>query len=132
MLKNYIKIAFRNLRRHSFYTILNVFGLSLGIGCGLVLFQFIQYHLGFDGYHRKAGQIYRVVTDLRLDDGSVIYEKGAPMALAGALKAQTPQVTDEAFLFNNYRYHAFTVAVPQPGNAAGKLFAEHENIGFTD
>lgn len=132
MLKNYCKVALRNLRRHSFYTTLNIFGLSLGIACGMVLFQFIQYHLGFDGYHSKAGRIHRVVTDIHLDDGSVFNEKGAPLALAGALKAQTPQVTDQAFLFSNYRNHTFTMAVPQPGNATGKLFAEHENIAFTD
>lgn len=132
MLKNYIKIAWRNLHSHSFYTILNLFGLSLGIACGIILFQFINYHLGFDGYHRKAGHIYRVVTDLHLDDGSVQYEKGAPLALAAAIQAEVPQVKDQAFLFANYRERSFTVAVPQPGNTPDKLFAEHGNIAFAD
>ena len=91
MLKNHLLIALRNLRKHSFYTILNVLGLSLGIACTLVLLLFIRYHFGFDRYHRQAGQIYRVVTDLHLDDGSVKYESGAPMALATAIKAEAPQ-----------------------------------------
>ncbi len=131
MLRNYCRIAVRNLRRHSFYTILNVFGLSLGIACNLILFQFITYHLGFDGYHQKKEHIYRVVTDLHLDDGSVHYEKGAPQALATAIQREIPRVKDQAFLFSNYRDLAFTVSVPQAGGMA-KLFAEHRNVAFAD
>ncbi|PWV51844.1 ABC transporter permease [Chitinophaga sp. S165] len=131
MLRNYCRIAVRNLRRHSFYTILNVFGLSLGIACSLILFQFITYHLGFDGYHQKKEHIYRVVTDLHLDDGSVHYEKGAPLALAAAIQRELPQVKDQAFLFSNYRDLAFTVSVPQAGGTP-QLFAEHRNVAFAD
>src|SRR5580700_3979578 len=71
MLKNYCRIAWRNLRRNSFYSVLNITGLSIGVACGLVLFLFIQYHLAFNAYHQKATQLYRVVTDLHLADGSV-------------------------------------------------------------
>src|SRR5882757_1298131 len=132
MLKNYIRIALRNLRKHSFYTVLNIFGLSLGVACSLILFQFITYHQKFDGYHRKAARIYRVVTDLHLDDGSVKYDKAAPMALATAIRASVPQVKDQAFLFGNYRDIPFTMAVPQPGVTSNKLFTEHGNIAFAD
>src|SRR5450432_127289 len=99
MLRNYVKIAWRNLRKHSFYTILNVFGLSLGVASGIILFLFISYHLSFDSYHQKASRIYRVITDLHLDDGSVKNEKGAPLSLATALQAEVPQLKDQAFLF---------------------------------
>ena len=133
MLKNYIKLAWRNLRKHSFYTILNIFGLSLGIACSLILLQFISYHLGFDRYHRNASKLYRVVTDLHLDDGTVLYEKGAPMALAAAIKTELPQVKDEAFLFSNYRDLSFTVAIsPTGGSGPDKLFSEHGNIAFAN
>jgi putative ABC transport system permease protein len=132
MLKHHLLIALRNLRKHAFYTILNVLGLSLGIACALILFLFIRYHFEFDRYHRKAGQIYRVVTDLHLDDGSIKYESGAPMALATAIKAEVPQVKDLAFLFSNFRNLSFTVSVAGSGNASGKLFAERGNIAFAD
>ncbi len=141
MFPNYLKIALRNLRKHSFYTILNVFGLSLGIACGLILLQFIHYHLAFDGYHRKAAQIYRVVTDLHLADGSVIYENSAPVALATALRDGSPLVKDQAYLFDNYRDHVYTVMVPRAanaknasdaGNSSTRLFAEHGNVAFAN
>lgn len=132
MLRNYWRIALRNLRRHSFYTVLNVFGLSLGITCCLILFQFITYHLGFDAFHQKKDQLYRVVTDLHLDDGSVKYEKGAPLALAAAIQSEVPQVKEQAFLFQNYRDHVFTVAIPQAGSTTRKLFSEQGNVAFAD
>lgn len=132
MLRNYWRIALRNLRRHSFYTVLNVFGLSLGITCCLILFQFITYHLGFDAFHQKKAQLYRVVTDLHLDDGSVKYEKGAPLALAAAIQSEIPQVKEQAFLFQNYRDHMFTVAIPQGGSTERKLFSEQGNVAFAD
>jgi putative ABC transport system permease protein len=132
MLKNYIRIAWRNLRKHSFYSALNVFGLSLGVASGLILFLFISYHLSFDSYHQKGSRIYRVITDLHLDDGSVKNEKGAPLVLATALQTEVPQLKDQAFLFQNYRDHVFTVAIPQSGSTREKLFAEKGNIAFAD
>ena len=129
---NYFKLAFRNLKKRSFYSILNIFGLSLGIACGLILFQFINYQSGFDGYHRNAKQIYKVVTDLHFEDGSIKNEKGAPLALVAAIRAQVPQVKDIAFYFSNFRDKPFTVGIPQPGNAHDKLFSEHANIAFAD
>lgn len=131
MFINYCRIAWRNLRRHSFYTILNVLGLSLGISCCLILFQFITYHLNFDTYHQKKDYLYRIVSDLHLDDGSVQYEKGAPLALATAIRAEIPQVKNQAFLFCNYRDQSVTVMVPGQGEAR-QLFAEHGNVAFAD
>jgi putative ABC transport system permease protein len=132
MLRNYIRIALRNLRRHSFYTILNVFGLSLGIACALILYQFISWHLAFDTQHSKAQNIYKVVTELHLDDGSVQYEKGAPLALATAIKTEIPQIRTQAFLFHNYRDLPFTIAIPQSTHTTQQLFSEHGNVAFTD
>lgn len=127
MLNNYLKIARRNLWKHKFYTALNIFGLSLGIAGGLVLFQFISYHLSFDGYHRKAGQLYRVVTDLHMDDGSQINEQGAPFPLTAALQNQQPAVADQSVLL---KMRIGTVSVPDGDRA--KLFTEHDNIVFAD
>jgi putative ABC transport system permease protein len=129
MIKNYFKIAFRNLTRHKFYTGINVFGLSLGIGCSIILFQFITYHLSFDTYHHDAKQIYRVVTELRVGDGSVLYERGNSIALANNVRTKVPQAKDVAVLFKTL---PLTITVPQNDNRANKLFAENDNIALTD
>jgi putative ABC transport system permease protein len=89
MIKNYLKIAWRNLWKHKFYTFINVFGLALSIACSIILFQFINYHSGFDRYHHDAKNIYRVVHSLTFDDGVPMYDQGAPLALARDLKLTT-------------------------------------------
>jgi putative ABC transport system permease protein len=61
MLKNYIKIAFRNLVRHKGYTFINIFGLATGIICCLLILVYVQDELSYDKYHEKAEQIYRIV-----------------------------------------------------------------------
>jgi putative ABC transport system permease protein len=129
MIKNYFKIAWRNLWKHKFYTLINVFGLSLGIACSIILFQFITYHLSFDTYHHNAKSLYKVVEQMRLDDGTTLYEKGAPMVLVRAIKAELPQITDAGILVQK---RSFTIAISQSDRAGRKLFYEKENVGLTD
>jgi putative ABC transport system permease protein len=61
MLKNYIKIAFRNIIRQKGYTFINIFGLATGIICCLLILVYVQDELSYDRYHEKADQIYRIV-----------------------------------------------------------------------
>ncbi|MET3606721.1 MULTISPECIES: ABC transporter permease [Mucilaginibacter] len=129
MIKNYFKIAWRNLWKHKFYTFINMFGLALSIGCSIILFQFITYHLSFDTYHHDAKQVYRVVHQLTFDDGMPLYDQGAPLALATDVKANNPQVKDVGVLL---RMHDINVSIPQNDGAGKKMFAEHENISITD
>jgi putative ABC transport system permease protein len=62
MFKNYITIAYRNLVKHKFYSLITIFGLSLGIACCILIFVFIGYELSYDGYHKNANNIYRIVS----------------------------------------------------------------------
>jgi putative ABC transport system permease protein len=129
MIKSYFKIAWRSLWKHKFYTLINMFGLALSIGCSIILFQFITYHLSFDTYHHDAKQVYRIVHRLTFDDGIPLYDQGAPLALARDVKANNPQVKDVGVLL---RMHDINVSIPQNDGAGKKMFAEHENIGITD
>ncbi len=58
MLRNYLKIAWRNLVRNRSFTILNVLGLSVGVAAALLLFMAVRYDLGFDQFHPEATRIY--------------------------------------------------------------------------
>ncbi|HVU58521.1 MAG TPA: ABC transporter permease [Puia sp.] len=127
MLNSYIKIAVRNLRKQRFYTTLNVLGLSLGIAGGLLLFQFIRYHLSFDRYHVKDGQLYRAVTDIHWDDGSVFNENGSPLDLTAALQKEVPEIKDQAVLL---KVITATVGVEDAGGR--KFFTEKDAIAYAD
>lgn len=129
MIKNYFKIAWRNLWKHKFYTYINILGLALSISCSMILYLFISYHQSFDTYHYDAKQIYRVVNWITFDDGVPMYDQGAPLALARDVKANDPRVNEIGILL---RMHDINVTIPQSNQASKRMFAEHENIGITD
>ncbi|MBC7417881.1 MAG: ABC transporter permease [Pedobacter sp.] len=60
MFKNYIKIAWRNIRGNKLFTILNIVGLAIGICVCLILFAFVFGELGFDRMYKNSNLIYRV------------------------------------------------------------------------
>jgi putative ABC transport system permease protein len=129
MIKNYLKIAWRSLWKHKFYTFINVFGLALSVSCIIILFQFINYHSSFDRYHQDAKNIYRVVHSITFPDGVPMFDQGAPVALARDLKANDPKVKEIGVLL---RMHDINIAITQNDKAGKKMFAEHENIAITD
>ncbi len=63
MLKNYIKIAARNLLKHKGYSFINIAGLGMGLACCAFILLYVQDELSYDRFHEKADRIYRVVID---------------------------------------------------------------------
>lgn len=61
MLKNYFKIALRNLRWHPGTSLINLLGLAVGMACCLLIFLFVRDELSYDTFHAKSDRIYRVV-----------------------------------------------------------------------
>lgn len=60
MLRNYIKIALRNLVRNKLYSSINLLGLAIGMAACLMIFLWVQDELSYDQFHQNAGRIYRV------------------------------------------------------------------------
>jgi putative ABC transport system permease protein len=60
MLRNYIKIALRNLIRNKLYSLINVLGLAIGMASCLMIFLWVKDELSYDRFHQNAGRIYRV------------------------------------------------------------------------
>ncbi len=70
MLKNYLKIALRNLWKHKGYSFINVAGLAAGMACALFILLWVQDETSFDRFHAKAKAIYRVEQDQPQDNGT--------------------------------------------------------------
>jgi putative ABC transport system permease protein len=79
VLHNYIVTAFRNLRRHKFYTIINMAGLSVGIAACLVIMLFVVNELSYDRYHAKGNRIYRVNTEIKFGSNHMKIASGYPV-----------------------------------------------------
>jgi|APTNR8051073442_1049403.scaffolds.fasta_scaffold00597_23 putative ABC transport system permease protein len=65
MFKNYFKIALRNLARNRGYSAINILGLALGVACCLLLALYIQDEVSYDKHHKRAEDIYRIVTHFK-------------------------------------------------------------------
>ena len=61
MVKNYLLLAFKNLRKQKLFSLINIMGLTVGITCCLMIFLFIVNELSYDRFHKKGDSIYRVM-----------------------------------------------------------------------
>ena len=61
MLRNFIRVAFRNLLKDKFYSLINVLGLALGIACCIFIVIFVNDELSYDKFNSKVDQTYRII-----------------------------------------------------------------------
>ena len=91
MLKNYFKVAIRNLAKNRVFSFINISGLAIGLGAFLLIFQFINFEKSYDNFHHDADRIYRIQYEKISSDN---HDKSAGLA-AGAgpgLKAEFPEI----------------------------------------
>jgi putative ABC transport system permease protein len=62
MIKNYFKIAFRNLGRNKIYALINIAGLSIGLACAMLIILYVKDEVSYDRFHNNVNKIYRIVT----------------------------------------------------------------------
>jgi putative ABC transport system permease protein len=92
MLKNYFKIAIRNLAKSKLHTFINLIGLSLGLGVGILIFFFVQFESSFDNFHEDSERIFRLERHERGEDG-MVSSFSTPIITASTFAAEFPQVT---------------------------------------
>jgi putative ABC transport system permease protein len=81
MIRNYIVIAIRNLLKNPVYALINIFGLSIGITCSLLILIFIKNEISYDRFHDKRNELYRMVFAWVNPNGSEISpQMTAPVA----------------------------------------------------
>src|ERR1700739_1849677 len=85
MIKSYITIAFRSLRRNLSYAFLNIFGLTLGIAACLVIFLVVRNELNYDNY-AKADRIYRVTLN------AIDFNSNTSLAVAPKMRNDFPEL----------------------------------------
>jgi putative ABC transport system permease protein len=92
MIKNYFKIAIRNIRRNSTYSILNISGMAIGMACSILILLWVQDEWSYDRHFKDADNLYRVLEKTVSIDGHLFQEAKPPTALVAALKEQYPEV----------------------------------------
>ncbi len=91
MIKNYIKTAWRNIRKRPGFSLINAGGLTLGIASCLLLMLYVTYHLQFDHQFKNLDNIY-LVENNQGGDGKIYTFSATPGVLAPITKSETPGV----------------------------------------
>jgi len=97
VLKNYLKIALRNLIRQKAHSFINIAGLAIGLACFIIIMFYIRYEFSYESHHKNADRIYRVNIIQQHPDGE--YKLSHSMVPLGkALAEELPEVNDYARL----------------------------------
>lgn len=126
MLKNYIKIAVRNLFKKKGYSFVNIFGLAIGIATSLLIISFVLHELSYDDYHEKADRIYRVIQTMSTEDKTE-EQASTPFPLGPVLKAEFPNQVQEYVRFYNLQEKAHTIL-----NRQNNISFRESNTYFVD
>jgi putative ABC transport system permease protein len=92
MLKNFLKIAFRQLGKHKFYSAIKIGGFALGIATCLLIALYIRNESGYDQNYTNGDRLYRLMQNYKRDDGSINSGPSQPAPMAQAIAKDFPQV----------------------------------------
>ncbi len=91
MITNYLKTAWRNILKQRRDSLINLFGLAIGMGSAMILFLVVQHERSYDTFHAEYRNIYRVVTETRFGNDRN-YNPGTAFPTADALRMDMPQL----------------------------------------
>ena len=100
MIKNYFKIAWRNLGKNKGYNAINIFGLAIGLCTCLLITLYITDELGYDRFYKNADRIFRINTDVRIGGANMHMTQTSDM-MGQLLKKDYPQVEEFTRLYTS-------------------------------
>ena len=120
MFKNYLKVAFRNIKKQKGYAFINISGLAIGMAACLLIMLWVHDELNFDSFNENADHIYRLTIDAHM--GTRMKVPVSPTPSGPALVQEYPEVLQYARLSRPNRY---------PVSIGDKEYFE-ENVAFAD
>jgi len=92
MLRNYLKIAWRNIAKSKTFSFINVLGLALGMTCSLLILLWVQDERSVNRFHANGPRIYQVLENQQWTGNDISTTPATPGPLAPALVAEVPEV----------------------------------------
>jgi putative ABC transport system permease protein len=93
MFKNYLKTAWRNIKKNKLFSFINILGLSLGIATCFVIMLYVQDELSYDRFNKNADNIARVIFKADINGGKINESVTMP-PVAQTMKKDFPEVQD--------------------------------------
>jgi len=94
MFKNYLMVAFRNLKRQKGYSLINILGLAIGMALCLLILVYVQDELSYDGFHEKADRIYRIA-QVEDHDGQILHYMRIGAGINSRLETDFPEAIEK-------------------------------------
>jgi putative ABC transport system permease protein len=91
MIRNYLKIAWRNLWKNKVFSVINILGLAMGLACSLLIMLWVQNELSIDNFNPPAKQVYQII-ERQYYDNKIVGGYGTPGVLGNQLKNEIPDV----------------------------------------
>lgn len=127
MIKNYIKVAIRNLLKRKVFSLINILGLAIGMAVCLVIILFIQSELGYDSYHKNGDNVYRIALERKYPGRSTSYAI-IPPSIGDAIKHEFPEVLECTRMFDFTNAGTFPFTIKDRTYEESKVFAVDSNF----
>ena len=124
MLRNYIKIAWRNLWKNKLFSLINVISLAIGLSASFVIGLMVYHEFTFDNFHPDEDRIYRVTTEYTSPQGKN-YNPGVASPLEGTLKEEVPGIEVVSYFYTS---DPSKVKIAE----SGQEYKKPENVIYTD
>ncbi len=122
MIKNYIKIAWRNLLKNKTFSLINIVGLASGLACFILIALYVADELNYDKFNEKASRIYRVNSDI-VFGGNNLHLGVTADPMGAMLKKDCPEVEE---------YVRFYTSSGSKLVKKGNSFISEDNVGHAD
>ena len=91
MIKNYLKVAWRNLKKNKIFSFINVFGLAIGLTCCMLISLYLYNELSYDTYHKNGDRLYQLGT-IFVKEGKEERMANTPAPMANAMQMEFPEI----------------------------------------
>ncbi len=130
MLRVTLKLIFRNIWKSKGISIINIFGLSLGMASSILLLMWVNYHNQFDKFHDNSDQVYRVIQHIKFEEMTTWTITQGP--LGPSLKEEVPEIADYCRLMRSgLQFEKGTDHVTETGTYADPSFFQMFSIKVT-
>ena len=130
MIRNYLKIAYRNLLKNKVFSLINILGLAIGMAACLLILRYVVFESSYDSFHRQGNRLYRVALQSSIFGNATDVSVANHPGVGRTLQQDFPEVTNFTRLFP-ISIWIETLAVQIPGGGREETYIE-ENAYVAD
>jgi putative ABC transport system permease protein len=128
MLRSYLLATYRNLIKHKSYSLINIFGLALGMAACFFIFHYVHFEKSYDSFNKNGDRLYRLITEWK--GGTEASSAATLLAVAPTLKEEFPEVQEFSRLVNITLFFSNQELSYEPANQNMQPKTFHESRIF--